>query len=185
MENLKSKIIGAFLFLLILQFPDQTLGQRSIEVHVGIGYTSVGLEAWAGTNPIDWNQTMYQIDAQYFFSQFGNLSVRVKFGYQYFFWYEIIIPFGSTSLRRTREADANQLMAVSRYKFSDKLYADIGLGTNSFEGGTDIGLSGALGYRFQVNQELTIPVKFKTGLILDSDANLLPLGITIGFAYML
>ncbi len=183
MENLKFRIIGALLFLLFLQYPDSTFGQQVIEIHGGIGYTSVDLEAWAGTEPNEWDQTMSQIEVQYFFSQVGDLTIGVELGYQYFFWYEVVIPFGSTRLFRGRWAEANHLMAIGRYEFNDKLYADVGLGMIYFEDWTDIGLSGALGYRFRANEKLAVPVKFKAGLVLDNDANLIPLGITIGLAY--
>ena len=183
MEILKLRILGTLLFLLFLQYPDSTFGQRIIEVHGGIGYTSVDLEAWAGTEPNEWDQTMTQIEVQYFFSQVGDLTIGVELGYQYFFWYEVVIPFGATRLFRGRSAEANHLMAMGRYELSNKLYADLGLGMIFFEDWTDIGLSGALGYRIKVNEKLTIPVKFRAGIVLDNDANLIPIGISIGLSY--
>ena len=183
MENLKLRIFGALICFLFLQYPDSTFGQRVIEVHGGIGYTSVDIEAWAGTEPNEWDQTMSQIEVQYFFSQVGELSIGVELGYQYFFWYEVIIPFGTTRLFSGRSAEANHLMAVGRYEFTDKMFADLGLGMIFFEDFTDYGLSGALGYRIQVNEKLAIPVKFKAGIVLDNDANLIPLGISIGLSY--
>ena len=48
---------------------------------------------------------------------------------------------------------------------------------------TDYGLMASIGYRIDITENLAIPVKLRTEIIFDKDANLYPVGLSFGVSY--
>jgi hypothetical protein len=162
--------------ILFIQNNRNAAAQKSAELHFGIGYTGVDVQGWS-YGASDWGQFMGQAYAQAFPVQFSGFALGAEFGYQHFFWYVDDTYFYEHNV------NAFNLMALVRSMFRENFFAELGFGVYFFEEYNDPGLSAALGYIFKINEKLSIPLKFRTGIIFDKDANLYPLGISAGLAY--
>lgn len=163
---------------LILLLPGTRIAsaQRSAEVHFGIGYTGVDIQGWS-YGASDWGQFMGQAYAQAFPVRFGPIALGAEFGYQHFFWYVDDTYFYDHNV------DAFYLMAQVRSAFRENFFAELGFGVYFFEEYNDPGFSAAIGYQLRINEKLSVPLKFRTGIIFDTDANLYPVGISAGLAF--
>jgi hypothetical protein len=131
MKTLELKTVGLLLLLLFLQVPNTAIGQRSIEISGGLGYTAVDLEAWKASSAklSDWNQFMTQVYAQVFLARFRNIAIGGERGYQYFFWYEVeILDYDDVYTTRRREANSSRLLAIGRFDLGGNFFADLGGG---------------------------------------------------------
>jgi hypothetical protein len=176
----KTRSLFAFMLFLAAWPTTSASGQRTIEVYGGIGYTAVDLDAWTQTRYVDWNQTMYQGSVQAFIAQAGTVLLGVEIGYDYFFWYTVPVP--GYSYTRTREADATRLMAVARLEAPTGLFGEFGAGGFLFGDWTDLGVAASVGYKIRATPKIAVPIKLRSAYIMDADANLLPVGISVGVA---
>ena len=156
-------------------------GQIIVELYGGIGYSGVDLEAWSQSDPNDWGQIMSEVYATAYPLHFGNISIGAEFGYQYYFWYTTPVPNYSWSYEYN--IDAIRLLVLMRVNFHDNIFAEFGPGAFMFGDWTDFGLMASIGYRIDITEHIAIPVKLRTEIILDRDANLYPVGLSAGVSY--
>ena len=93
--------------------------QLKVELEAGGGYTLVDVEAVADLDneiATDWGQGMYRFAARVFFAETSAFEVGVEGGYQYLYWYDVRIPYGSTPIYRTYDVDAKTVAGVARFK---------------------------------------------------------------------
>lgn len=186
MKNLKSrKAILLLLLPVILMFSGTAIAQLELEAYGHIGYTACDIDEWAGIGTSDWNQFMSGGYAQAWFLKFGNITVGGEFGYDYLLWYKYRVYDPYYTVYRSIDVDATRLMVVGRVPVGEKLFAEFGAGIYMFGDFTDFGLTGGLGYRIQIGDNLYVPIKLRIGVVLDKDTNLLPIGLSAGIGYTL
>jgi len=150
----------------------------TIEGFGGIGYTQMDIDKWAGSTALDWSQFFHQYGARFFFTRLSRFTVGVEVAYQEYAWYQV--NFGTSNLEYW--PGATHLAGVLRIPVG-KLVADVGAGAYMFDGGTDIGAHGAIGYRFALAPAIGLLVQARADIIPDPDAMLLPVGITASLSY--
>ena len=180
MDKLITRII-MLAVLIIMLAETRVHGQVNIELHGGIGYSGVDMEAWSGTEPEDWGQFMSEVYATVYPLKLGGISLGAEFGYQYFFWYTTDVP--GYSWVYEYNVDAFRLMILMRANLLSNLFVELGPGAFMFGDWTDFGLTASAGYRIGLTEHIAIPVKLRTEIILDRDANLFPVGLSAGFSY--
>jgi hypothetical protein len=171
-----AKSLVAVLFLgVFLGLSSPAAAQSTAEVNFGLGYSIVNLDEWSGGSLSDWNQMMYQGNAQVYFARLGNLQIGAEAGYTYFFWYDRY-DYG------LHEPNALHFSAVARLKLGGNLFFDFGAGAYLFSGWTDFGALGELGYMIKVSPKLSVPIKVRTTVILDNPI-LIPVSVSAGILY--
>ena len=182
----KSKLFLFGLTLLIfLSASDGIMGQNMLVVNGGIGYTSVDINNWSGYSTLnDWEELMFQGYAQYYFHELRRINIGVEAGYQYFFWYVYEYEYydGYYSYYKYN-VECWRIMALARTDIGTKLFTEFGLGLYMFDGFTDLGITGSLGYEIEINEQLSVPLKLRTTMVFHGKANLAVLGMSIGLAY--
>lgn len=177
----KSLVVVLFLGLL-LGLSSPAAAQSTAEVNFSLGYSIVNVDEWAGGSLWDWNQIMYQGNAQVYFARLGNLQIGAEAGYTHFFWYELRIPYGDYYIYRGYGPHALHVSAVARLKLGGNLFFDFGAGAYLFSGWTDFGAMGELGYMIKVSPKLSVPIKVRTTVILDNPI-LIPVSVSAGLLY--
>ena len=166
-------------FLLIFSLSSAIAQQRTVEVYGFAGYTGVDPEEWAGTRLNDWDQFASGWYIQVFPYSNEIVSLGLEYGYSYLLFYTF--PF--TTTLSERNIDANRLLAMARLFPERNLIIEGGLGMYFFEDFTNLGLALAGGYRIPLAQSWSLPIKFRTNFIFDSDASIIQPGLDIGVSY--
>lgn len=187
MTTYKCQFAGSIAGLVIffsLSFNSSLFSQSVLTLNGGIGYTNVDLNSWSGKDELsDWGQTMSEFYAQLYFSKLGNFNVGLEGGYQYFFWYEFIYNDGYYKTHYVYDINCWRIAAIARANLKNQFLTEFGLGYYFFDGYSDFGFLGSLGYEIKITKKAFIPVKFRTSVILDADANLTVFGISAGLVY--
>ena len=158
-----------------------SIAQKSVEVYGFAGYSFVDEEQWAGTGfdirEFDKFSSGYYLQVFPYANEV--VSLGLEYGYAYLFYYTFFNEFTTVE----RNVDATRLLAVARL-FPDRAFIiEGGLGYYFFDGFSDFTIAVAAGYRFQVSDRFSIPVKFRNDLIFDSSANIFQSGIDVGVSY--
>lgn len=91
--------------------------QVRLELDAGLGYSIVDVEAVAesdGAVAQDWNQFMYRAAVRAFFSETSSFQVGAELGYQYFYWYQVRIPYGDFPITRAYDHSGETALGVLR-----------------------------------------------------------------------
>ncbi len=177
----RNLIIPAVPLLLLLTGGRDAFGQPSIEVSAGIGFTGVNMDKWSYGTADDWGQFLGGAHLTFFPLRLGGFSLGAEAGFQHLFWYEYYVTgYGYYNDVNT---DAFRLAAVIRYEWRIHLFAEIGPGAYFFSEFTDFGVTAAVGYRIDWGKKITLPVKFRTGIVFDEDTKLYPVDLSFGVAY--
>lgn len=167
--------------LLVVLSCQLCIAQRSVEVYGFAGYSVVNEEDWAGTGfdlrEYDKFSSGYYI--QVFPYANDVVSIGLEYGYSYLLYYTFFNEFTTVE----REVDATRLLAIARLFPDRPLFFEGGLGYYFFDGFSDFTIAVAAGYRFQVADRFSIPVKFRNNLIFDSSANIFQTGLDVGVSY--
>lgn len=173
------KHLGSILALSLFATAGPAVAQQSIEVYGGVGFTSTDAESWAGSTLMDWNETMSGAHAQLYLLGYDRIRVGVEVGYQYLLWYQ----FRFSGFPVERNVDAYRAMAVVRSSFTPALFGEVAAGFYAFEDFADPAIGAAVGGRIALSERWTIPVKLRVNTIFDADANMVPIGLSVGAAY--
>jgi hypothetical protein len=183
MYKIKNLSITIAMLLFLLPFRNDVNGQITLEVNGGIGGTVVDVDAWSWGAADDWGQFLGEVSAAVIPLHFGKVSLGAEYCYHHLFWYSYRAP-GYTYYIDV-EIDASSLMAIVRTDITNNLFIDLGIGAFMFGDWTDFGMQAAVGYRIMLGEKLYIPVKLRTQIVLDEDANLYPVGLNFGVGYSL
>lgn len=171
--------IGCCIFFI----PRANTEAQTLEFDGGIGYAAVDMTAWAGTEPYDWGQMTSYYGVNLLFPLNDVISLGGGVRHQYLFWYDIQYFFsGSTYSILTREVSATRVAANVRFNFN-RLFVDVALGPYFFEDFNDFSATGSFGYNIRLSDKLSLPIRLSAGLILDSDASILPVTTGAGLSY--
>ncbi len=171
----------AFTLFTILLISGYAYAQQQLEINLGAGYTAVDLDQLiiedevAGTNLLDWDQFAYGGGAQFFFKEMSAFTLGAEVMYQYLYWYQVRVPFGSTPI--TREYDISTVRITPILRFGEDSFAfDVGPEFNFASGGFEIGLLLSGNYYIPVNDQIDIPLKFRVdvmnGIVLTAPLSL-------------
>ena len=182
--RIRTMIVELSAAMLIAAAPAQA--QVTLEAHAGLGYTSVNVDNWAGSSLNDWRQTAYVGYVQAFLLTSKKLSLGAELGNEYFFWYNVAIPFGSSTILSDRNVKASRVMAVVRLQGAGKIFGEAALGAHLFDGFTDGGAAAAIGYMLGAGGEkLSIPLKIRADFVNDPDVKMTTITATVGLSFRL
>jgi hypothetical protein len=85
----------------------------------------------------------------------------------------------------TIEVSAMRLMLVARLEPTNRFFAEVAAGPHFFDDYNDLGVYAGIGYRIPLSANLTLPIKLRGGVILDSDQNLYPVSLSAGLSFRL
>ena len=149
--------------IIILLFPSAVLAQKSIELTGHAGYTGVDLDALVeedeieGTFVRDWDQFASGGGIQFFFTEANNISIGGEIMYQYLYWYQVRVPFGSQPITREYDVDLIRLTPIAR--FGSGMFAfDAGPEIN-FIDGVNLGLMLAGNIFIPITEKISIPIR--------------------------
>ena len=148
----------------------------TFEFSGGVGFTSLNKQKWAGPGLDDWNQMGYAADARLLFANAGPAQFGVELGYRYFWYYEYLY----VGNRYYYDVAATRLGGVARLPIAQQLSIDLGGALYLFDGFTDPGVSASLVYQIPAGS-ITLPLHFRTDLVMDNDGTMIHNGITLGF----
>lgn len=157
-------------FWLIIFVPMICLSQQTIEFTLGAGYTAIDIEGLvekdeiSGTTTLDWGQANYGISTQYFLDPMGNISFGAELMYQYLYWYNVRVPFGSQPIRREYTVDAIKVTPMVRFGAGSVFSFDLGPEFN-FSDGTEVGLMMSANYNIPISDNVEVPIKFRLDVI--------------------
>jgi hypothetical protein len=155
----------------------------SLEGAFALGYTVVDMDGWARNTNYDWGQFAWRGTVAGYRWMGPKVQLGVEGGTNYFFWYTYRTYSGYES--SAVDVDAWHVMAMGRVYLSPRVFAEVGGGYFFFSDFSDPGVVAGLGYRIPVSERLSVPIKARAGMVLDSDANVIPLtlsgGITLDF----
>ncbi|MEM9998113.1 MAG: hypothetical protein AAF809_10475 [Bacteroidota bacterium] len=171
------------LLSLVLIMPFAARAQVTIEVHGGVGYTAVDVDGWSQGTAVNWDQFAVPVYAQLFALQVGAAQLGLEVGYDYFFYYEVRIPDPFFTVIRGRDVEATRVHAVARLPVGGRAFVEAGAGPYFFDGFTNLGATLAVGLPIGLTPRLALPIKLRTGLVLDEDASLVPLSLSVGLSY--
>lgn len=163
----------------VLATSTSLLGQRSVEVYGSVGYTGVDAEEWAGTTLNDWDQFASGWYLQVFPYSNDIISLGIEYGYSYLLFY----TFNDSFFNISRDVDATRLMAMARLFPDRNLIIEGGLGLYFFDGFSNVALGAGVGYRVDLPNNFSIPIKFRTNFIFDQDASIIQPGLDAGVSY--
>lgn len=153
--------------------------QQSVEVYGDIGFTGMDAESWAGSALMDWDQFMSGMHAQLYVAEYGDVRIGAELGYRYLLWYQI----QSGGFPVDRNVDAYTAMAVLRTPFTPVVFGEVSAGFYAFGDFVDPAIGAAVGGRIPLTERWSVPVKLRVGTVFDADANMVPLGLSLGVAY--
>lgn len=139
------------------------------EVTAGGGYTLVDPEAVvaedeiAGSGATDWGLGNYGLSAQYFLSAIDSVTFGGEIGYQYLYWYDVRIPFGTTPIFRGYEVDTIRFAAIARLMNRQPLSVDLGVEFNIIDGLT-LGALASANVAIPLSPTTELPIKFRVDL---------------------
>lgn len=169
-------IIASFLVLLV---PHQSEAQRSLEVYGGAGSTLVDAEKLAGIPLADWETFASGYSIQAFLVGNDFISVGAEYGYTYLLFYTAV--FGSIFIEN--EVEASRAMLMVRLNPGESLLIEGGVGAYFFDGTTDAAIGIGAGYKFTLNENLSVPIKLRTDLVFTENTLTVPLTLNAGLAY--
>jgi len=157
--------------------PDAGASRRSLlfEFSAGVGYTGVDVMKWASAGTTAEEQILYAADLRVFFAEASGFQLGLEGGYRYFLYYRVLS--GSTLVHRWSEA--TRIGGVARRQLAGPVAVDLGAAFYLFEDFVDLGVSGALAFRIPAGR-VTLPLHFRTDIVLDEAANIVGPSITIG-----
>lgn len=157
----------------------KSFSQKSVEAYGAIGGTAVDVEKWAGLSPNDWGTGMSGWSLQAFLVGNDVIAGGLEYGYSYLMWY----TFNDGNFNIERNVEANRIMLMGRLFPNKSFLTEFGLGLYLFDGFSDFSVAGGIGYKFNITDQLSIPIKIRVDAVLDPEAFLLPIGINGGVAY--
>ncbi len=163
-------------------FSARLSAQTAFEADAGAGYSFVDQTAWVGITPNSWSQTSGAGDIEALLLHAGPAAFGAEAGYQYFFSYEIPNGYGGY---RGVDVSAWHVSALARLGLGLGFFTEAGVGAQFFSAGTDLSVTGDLGYTIPLGKKLAVPVKVRVDAVLDSDTTLVPLVLTVGLMYTL
>lgn len=172
--------------VLLIIFALNLNAQPTVEIAGTIGASLVDEVQFAGQEPVDWNKTMSGYNLQAYLLKVGPLQIGAEVGYRYLFWYDIsLTQFGFSGGTTTRNVDAMHYMAMGRFNppGNDNIFVEGGLGVYAFDGFTDLAVAIGGGYKIGLAADLYLPLKVRIDYILDSDAPVIPVGLSGGLGY--
>ncbi|MEP1097638.1 MAG: hypothetical protein ABJG78_21145 [Cyclobacteriaceae bacterium] len=169
-------IIASFL---VLVAPHQSEAQRSLEVYGGVGSTLVDVEKLAGIPLADWETFASGYSIQAFLVGNDFVSVGAEYGYTYMLFYTAVI--GSIFIEN--EVEATRAMLMARLHPEKSLLIEGGVGAYFFDGKTDAAIGIGAGYKFELNESLSVPIKLRTDLVFTENTLTVPLTLNAGLAY--
>jgi hypothetical protein len=163
--------------------PAATTNAQTLEFDGGIGYAAVDITAWEGAEPYDWEQMTSYYGLNILFPINDVISLGGGVRHQYLFWYDTRYFYsGSPYSTITHEVTATRIAANVRFNFN-RLFIDVALGPYFFDGFNDFSGTGSFGYNIKLSEKLSLPVRLSAGLILDTDASIIPITTGIGLSY--
>jgi hypothetical protein len=106
------------------------LSQVQIDLEAGAGYTFVDIETMAdndGEIAQDWDQFMYRFAARAFFGESSGVKVGAEVGYQYFYWYQVRVPYGDFPFNRAYDHSGTTALGMVRLS-NGRTLVDLGAG---------------------------------------------------------
>jgi len=159
--------------------------QITFEGHGGAGYSQVDVDAWGGSSVNDWDQVTRVGYAQVFFLKLGMVAIGAEAGNQYFFWYNVRIPFGSSTILSDRNVSANRVMGVVRFEGAGRVFGEVAAGAHLFDSFTDTGFAAAVGYKIPLAPKISIPIKLRVDFVNDPDVTIMPVTVSGGISVSL
>jgi hypothetical protein len=166
--------------------PIRLSAQRSVELFAGGGMTAGDIGTWSGARLNDWNQTLYDGHAQFFFAGTGGLRFGVEVGHSYLMWYSYnYCPNCDYPQYTESDVSSTRAMAVVRFDSPTRLFFEVAGGVHHIDDFNDLGGFAGVGYRIPLGASLELPIKLRAGVILDSDQNLYPIALSAGLSWKL
>lgn len=153
-----------------------------LEITGHAGYTAVDVDKWAGSSANDWTQFASGASAKLFFKGLPTVKFGVEAGYRYFMWYQVVVPFGATTIIREYDISATHYGLVARLSPVPGMSFDAGVGAYAFDGGTDVGGHAALSKSFLSGPKISIPIGLRIDYVADKDAPMTDIGANAGIA---
>ena len=176
------------LLVLLILLPFSGIAQ-TLEFTLGAGYTAVNIETLvdkdevSGTTAEDWGQASYGISAQYFLEPIGSVAFGGELMYQYLYWYNVRVPYGTQPIRREYSVDAIKITPIARFSAGENFSFDVGPTINVSDE-TNIGIMTSANYNIFVSDNMDIPVKFRIDFIGKKVA-VIPISLNIGIRLIL
>ncbi len=167
-------MIIAFMVFLV---PHQSEAQQ-LEAYGAVGSTLVDVEKLAGIPLADWETFASGYSVQAFLIERDNINIGVEYGYTYLLFYTAVI--GTTFIET--EVEASRAMAMVRFPVNE-LFIEGGVGAYFFDNDTHAAIGVGAGYKFELNDNLSIPVKLRTDLTFTKNTPTVPVTLNAGLAY--
>jgi len=165
---MKNQFYISFIFLISTPFIG--ISQNSFELTGGAGYTAIDIEELVeqdevkGTFATDWGQASYGISGQYFFAAKGNIGFGAELMYQYWYWYNVSVPFGTQRIFREYSVSAFKVTPIVRFGTNSSFAFDIGPEIN-FSDGIILGILLSANYNIRISDNIEIPIKVRVDII--------------------
>jgi len=161
--------------------------KKLLEVTGLVGYTAGDVDKWSGSTKVnDWDQMAWGVSARLFFKKTSVATLGVEYGYQHQMWYELRIPYLTSSfLYPDYTVAAHHINLILRSTLSPKLFLDLGAGMHFFDGFVDPGLVLGLTGLLHDGPKYSFPIGIRIDPILDSDAMLTPITANLGLGIKL
>lgn len=171
------------IYLLIILFvvAGKAYSQTQVELFAGVGVTGVDVPTWYGGYVDDWGTMMGEAYVVIYPFHFDKISFGAEIGYQHFFWYTI--PVFGYSWVYSYTAYAFRVMALVRANIKDNIYVEVGPGAFLFGDWVNLGAMAAAGYSIEISENLSVPIKIRTELLMDRDASSIVVGLNAGISY--
>lgn len=172
-------LISVFILLPLVGF-----SQNSIEFTLGVGGTVIDIESLVeqdeGTGAIatDWGTVNYGISGQYIFASKGDFSFGAELMYQFMYWYNIRVPYGSQPIYREYDVTTFRITPLLRYGGESAFSMDIGPEFNIMDG-VKVGVLLSANYAFPVSDKIEIPLKVRFD-ILNNIVMTMPISLNAG-----
>ena len=148
------------------------IGQNSLDLTLGVGYTGVDIEGLVekdevtGTVATDWGQLNIGVSGQYILNSDRTLSYGAELMYHYLYWYSVRIPYGSSNIYRDYSVGAFRITPMIRYSPGHTFALDFGPEFN-FSGGFIFGVLLSANYYIPISDNLSVPLKFRLDFLFD------------------
>jgi hypothetical protein len=153
--------------------------QTTLEVEAGGGYTIVDVEAVGfadGGFAEDWSQPTYRLALRALFGAASGPRFGAEVGYQYLYWYQVVIPYGIQPIRREYDVTATSAMGLLRLG-GEAAVVDLGAGVAFLEDPVGV-LSLALGWKVADR----VAVKLRADGMLAQEPTI-PVGVAVSYAF--
>ena len=173
------------ILLLSTLFLHQPKAQVVVEAEGGVGYSAMNISSWSGTDPEepeDWSQFAKIFNAQVLYRK-SNMALGLSYGYNYFCWSYVRIPYGNYTIDRTYEGQAHKLALLFRYYTNNNIVVDFNGGVYLFDGYSNLGIGTSVGKMLRINEQLSAPIKLNCSTIFNSEAMIVPISLSVGLSY--